>query len=240
MQLKEGPMSLRDLSVWFGLKPETISNSSKAAKEKKLQRLRLFCDYHMEGRRIYIDQVFIPEYTKAFDIFETNFDKEWGYIIDDKTHQLSWQYKTRVDTCSRVAEAIQYKHPEARQVKKSTASSYVCKVRTDLYGRIYKEESGKKGCCQIVYLNENEDGLLTDEQIEILNKCRAEAYKDVNEQRYKLDEARAMGEMTKKEWQKAIGEVNTEEAYNTFQALLYEKLGFIPTRRTQLIENAWP
>lgn len=238
MQLKQGYMTLKDLSVWFGLKPETISNGSKSAREKKLQRLYLFCDYHMEGKRIYIDEVFIPEYTKAFDIFESNFDKEWGYIIDKENHQMSWQHEARVDSCARVAKAIQYKHPEARQVKETTASSYVCKVKKEGYGRTYKDEHGKKGYCQIVYLNQDESGLLSEKQMEILNECRAEAYKDVNEQRYKIDESRAIGEITKKEWQEAMGEVNTEEAYANFQDLLYERLGFIPIRRTQLIDSA--
>lgn len=239
MQLKKGYITLKELSVWFGLKPETLPNSKKATKEKKLQKLHLFCDYHLEGRRIYIDEVFIPEYTKAFDVFEENFDKEWGYIVDKNTHQISWQHEARVDSCKRVAKAIQYKHPEARQVKETTASSYVSKVKTGQYGRTYKEEEGPKGYCQIVYLNKEEDGLLSDVEMEILKECRAEAYKDVNEQRYKLDEARAIGELSKKEWQEAIGEVDTEEAYNAFQQLQYEKLGFIPTRRTQLVDKAF-
>lgn len=41
-----------------------------------------------------------------------------------------------------------------------------------------------KGYCQIVYLNENESGVLDTEQMKILNNCRAEVYQEVNEQRY--------------------------------------------------------
>lgn len=237
MLLKGGYMTLKDLSAWFGLKPETISNGSKTAREKKLQKLTLFCDYHLDGKRIYIDKVFIPEYTKAFDVINNNFDKEWGYIVDKENHKLSWQYETRVDSCTRVAKAIQYKHPEAKQIKETTAISYTCQAKKERYGRTYKDEVGLKGYCQIVYLNQDKSGLLNDKQIEILNECRAEAYKDVNEQRYKIDEAKAIGEITKKEWQEAMGEVNTEEAYANFQDLLYEKLGFIPIRRTQLVDN---
>lgn len=106
MQLKEGPMSFRELSVWFGLKPDTITKSTKSAREKKLQRLKLFCDYHLEDKKIIIDRVIIPEYTKSYDIIDENFDDEWGYIVDSKTHEMSWQYKARVDTCARVARAI--------------------------------------------------------------------------------------------------------------------------------------
>lgn len=237
MQLTEGPMTLRDLSIWFGLKPDTLAKSRSTTKEKKFQKLRLFCDFHFEGKKLIIDEVFIPEYTKAFSVFEEEFPKEWGYIVDEKTHKLGWQHTARVDSCNRVAQSIQYKHPEARQVKTTTASSYVSKVKTELYGRTYKEECGTKGYCQIVYLNKDESGLLSNEQMKILEECRIEAYKDVNEQRYKLDEARAMGEITKAKWQKAIGEVDAEEAYSFFQALQFDRLGFIPVRRTQLIDD---
>lgn len=43
------------------------------AKEKKLQKLKLFCDYHLENRKIIIDRVYIPEYAKAFKVFEQHF-----------------------------------------------------------------------------------------------------------------------------------------------------------------------
>lgn len=237
MQLKEGFMNIKDLSIWFGLKPDTISKSTKQAREKKLQKLYLFCDYHMEGKKIHIDKVFIPEYTKAFDIFEEKFCDEWGYIVDKENHKMSWQYEAKVDTCARVAKAIQYKYPEARQVAEKTAASYTNKVKTNLYGRTYKEETGPKGYCQIVYLNEEEDGLLSDEQIKVLKECRNEAYAEINEQRYKLDEALAIREISRKEYQEAQGEIDTAKAYNKFQELLYERLGFIPIRRTQLIDG---
>lgn len=239
MWLKEGPMTLRELSMWFGLKPDTISKSSKQAKEKKLQKLHLFCDYHLEGKKIIIDRVIIPEYTKAFDVFEEKFEDEWGYIVDKSTHAMSWQYEARVDTCRRVSKAIQYKYPEARQVAENTAAGYVSKVKSSFYGPTYKDEKGSKGYCQIVYLNENGTGLLSDEQMEILKSCRSEAYQDVNEQRYKLDEALAIREISKKEWQEAQGEIDTVNAYNKFQELLYNKLGFIPERRTQLLNSAF-
>ena len=35
--LQEGPMTLKDLSIWFGLAPSAISNSKPKTKEKKLR-----------------------------------------------------------------------------------------------------------------------------------------------------------------------------------------------------------
>lgn len=239
MQLKEGPMNFRELSVWFGLKPDTITKGSKSAKEKKLQRLKNFCDYHLEDRKIIIDRVIIPEYAKSYDVIDEYFDDEWGYIVNPETHKMSWQYKARVDTCTRVARAIQRKHPEARQVSEKTASAYACHVRTKGYGPTYKDVKGEKGYCEIVYLNEDETGLLSDEQMKIMHECRQEAYREVDEMRFKLDEAYHMKEITKEEWQKEIGEIDTKEAYCDMQELLYEKLGFIPQKRTRLFDDAF-
>lgn len=237
MELKEGLITLRDLSVWFGLKPDTITKSTKTAREKKLQKLHLFCDYHMEGKKIYIDKVFIPEYTKALDVFEEKFCDEWGYIVDKSTHSMSWQYEAKVDTCARVAKAIRYKYPEARQVAENTAAKYTNKVKINLYGTSCYEKVGPKGYSKIVYLNENEDGLLSDEQMGILRQCREEAYADINEQRYKLDESWAIGEISRKEYKEAQGNIDTSKAYHKFEELMYERLGFIPTRRTQLVDK---
>ena len=39
LELHEGKMTLRELSEWFGLKPDTINKGSKAAREKKLKIL---------------------------------------------------------------------------------------------------------------------------------------------------------------------------------------------------------
>ena len=39
MELKEGYMSLRDLSLWFGLKPDTFKNSRSETKEKRFKIL---------------------------------------------------------------------------------------------------------------------------------------------------------------------------------------------------------
>lgn len=239
MQLKEGPMSYRELSMWFGLKPDTITSGTKSAREKKLQKLSLFCDYHLEGKKIIVDRVMIPEYTKALDVFEEKFSEEWGYVVDPETHKMSWQHKARVDTCARVAKAIQRKYPEARQVAERTAATYTNKIRTNKYGPTYKDVPGTDGYCQMVYLNQDRSGLLTAEQMEIMKQCRKEAYKEIDEQRFKVDEAFHSGEISKSEWKEIMGEIDTSEAYCTMQELLYERLGFVPEKRTQLLDNAF-
>lgn len=236
-ELKEGPITLRELSNWFGLQPDAISKGTQAAKEKKFEKLKLFCDYHLEGKKIIIDEVFIPKYSKDLEIIEDEFEYEWGCVIDQETKRPNWQHKARIDTTDRVGEGIQYKY--LRDVQPEVAN-YVSRIKTKWYGRPHKQERGTKGSCRVVYLNQDESGLLPEAQMEIMRQCRLEAYSDVNEQRYKIDEARIAGEINEKEWREAMGEVDTEGAYVRFQSLLLERLGFVPARRLQLIDEEMP
>jgi hypothetical protein len=97
-ELKEGRMTYRELSVWFGMKPDSLSKNPKT-KKKKMEILKRFADYHVEGRCLYIDAIKIPEFSKAYDIIEENFD-------------IEWHKKPKIDTCARVGGIIYAKHPE--------------------------------------------------------------------------------------------------------------------------------
>ena len=44
IQLKEGKITLKELAEWFGVAESTMWRS----KEKKLQQLKVFADYHLE------------------------------------------------------------------------------------------------------------------------------------------------------------------------------------------------
>lgn len=228
-------MTLRQLSVWFGLKPDTISKGSASAKEKKLKKLTLFCDYHIENKKLIIDRVKIPEYTTAYDIVKEKLPLEWGYVVDPKTHEMSWQYTERVDTCMRVGKSIWSKYPEARQVSKETVVGYSCAARTELYGSAYKHEAGEKGNCYYVYLNQDESGLLSEAEMDIFQNCRTEAYQEIDARRFQLDEARIEGEITLEQWKKEMGEIDSMDAYQNMQELLYERLGYIPVKRTKIV-----
>ena len=57
LELQEGKLTLRELSLWFGLAPTTISNGSTKSKEKKFNILKGYAVYHFEGRNIIIDKV---------------------------------------------------------------------------------------------------------------------------------------------------------------------------------------
>ena len=115
MELKEGKMAIKDLSVWFGLKPETISKGQKSAREKKFEILKSYADYHFEGRSLIIDKVYYPTYTKAFEIIEEEVPKRWGIIKTKDNKLVNEKFtKLRIDTCSRVGSEIYYNVPEVK------------------------------------------------------------------------------------------------------------------------------
>lgn len=240
MQLKQGPISYRDLSLWFGLKPDTFAKSRPETKQKKLNKLKNFCDFHIDGKKIVIDRVYIPEYSKAYDIIEENFTKEWGLVIDPNTYAANWQKEAKVDSVTRVGKAMHRKYPEVKQVAESSAISYTGKVKREKVGRNCINEHGKEGSCRIVYLNEDHSGLLSKEQMQILQQCSQEAYADVGAQIRKIDEGYAMREITAEEAKKFKGEIDTSSSYEAYQQLLLERLGFIPKKLTQIEwENDW-
>lgn len=53
-QLKLGKMTMRELSTWFGLKPDSLSKHPNA-KEKRLKALTGYANYHFEGKTLIID-----------------------------------------------------------------------------------------------------------------------------------------------------------------------------------------
>lgn len=78
-------MLIKDLSIWFGLKPETFSNARKSTREKRFKTLSGYADYHLEGKKLYIEKVYIPEYCPAMTIAEEEFEKNWGLVVDRET-----------------------------------------------------------------------------------------------------------------------------------------------------------
>ena len=59
MELHLGKMTLKELSEWFGLKPETLGKSSNTARAKKFEILKAYADYHLEEGKVFIDKIHI-------------------------------------------------------------------------------------------------------------------------------------------------------------------------------------
>lgn len=240
MELKEGYMSLKDLSIWFGLKPETLGKARASTKEKRLKILEAFADYHFEGKRLYIDKVIIPKYSKALEIIEEEMPKCWGKVRGKNKKLVSPKLaEMKVDTCARVGCEIFYNNPEVNsQISLETTRIYTNKIKIKNYGRSYlQNDYGEKGHSEYVWLNITETDLLPEDQLTILKQCAAEAYQDTSLIIAEIEDDYKHHNITKEERDKALGEINTGDAYERFQKLTISKLGFMPIKRTRLYDD---
>lgn len=232
-------MTIRDLSIWFGLKPETISKSLKSTRDKKFEILKNYADYHFEGRSLIIDKVYYPIYTKAFEIIEEEVPKRWGIIKDRDNKLINEKFtKLRIDTCTRVGSDIYYNVPEVKaQINLNTTKSYTNKVKRKQYGRNYVEESGTRGHSEYVWLNEAEDDLLPEDQLKIVRECAQIAYGDPSLRIANIDEELKKGHISQEERNKAVGEIQTMNCFDCFQEMVIDRLGFYPKKRTMLVDE---
>ena len=60
MELKPGRYSLKSLSEYFGVAYSTMRNTHK----KRLKELEKVCKYHLNGKEIIIDEVFVKDFCK--------------------------------------------------------------------------------------------------------------------------------------------------------------------------------
>lgn len=243
--LQEGPMTLKDLSIWFGLAPGSISNATKKTKEKKFKILETFADFHFEGRKLIIDKVKIPVYKKAYLIIEEEFPKHWGKVpMPNDSHLINDTLKKqRIDTCSRVGKSIYYHNPEVnKQISLNTTKTYTNKVKVKLYGHNYLDDHGTHGFSKYIWMNENGTAPLSAENLKTLNQCAQDAYGPIGPKIAVIDDEFKKGNLTKEERDAAVGALNTMDSYDIFINNLINTLGFIPEKRTQLIDNdisAW-
>lgn len=238
-ELQEGKLTLRELSLWLGLAPTTISNGSAKAKEKKFQILKGYADYHFEGRNIIIDKVHCAVYSKARAIVEKEFPKKWGIILDENDKVYPILKQERIDTCTRVGKNIYYTCPEvSAQISEKTTIQYVGAVKREQYGRCHIKEEGTKGYCEYVYMNQDGTAPLNTEELAIVTKCAQEAY-NLDLPTAMIDEEYHKGKISKQERDEAIAGLAGEDKYDCFVELVIERLGYMPEKRTRLIDNVF-
>lgn len=230
-------MKIKDLSVWFGLKPETLAKAKPKAREKKFQILKGFADYHFEGKKLIIDKVKIPEYSKAYDFIDTHYMDEWGKIIDKVNCQIDTIcYNQKIDTCARVGDTLYYKYPEVgTQIKKETARAYTNTAKRKDWGCNHIEnDKGEKGTSQYIWVNQEGHHLNADE-LRKIKECSHKAYGIIDDKIALYDSAYRDGYMTKQERDEAVAGINTDECYDKFIEYVVEEFGYFPDKRTQLV-----
>lgn len=238
LELQEGKLLLTELSRWFGLASTTLGKSSPKAKEKKLKTLSTYADYHFEGRTIIIDKVHCPVYSKARAIVEKEFPKKWGIILDENDKAYPVLKKERIDTCTRVGKDIYYTCPEvSAQISEKTTISYVGAVKRKQYGRCHIKEEGTKGYCEYIYVNQEGTAPLSAEDLAIVKKCAQDVY-NLDLATAMIDEEYHKGKLTKQERDEAIADLTDDESkYDLYKELVIERLGYMPEKRTRLIDN---
>lgn len=238
MELQKGKMSIKNLSIWFGLKPDTLGKARPQTKQKKYELLKTFADYHFEGKTLIIDRVIIPEYNKALNIIEEEFPKRWGIIKDDNGRVVETLKKQRLDTCARVGTDIWYDIPEVKnQIQLRTAKNYTNAVKVKRYGHNYLDDFGSHGYSESVWMNEDNTRPLNDEENKIVSECARLAYGPVSDKIAKIDDDMKKGLITKEERDDLVGGLDTMDNYDYFIELVIDKLGFKPDKRTQLIDT---
>lgn len=235
MILKEGKITLKELSEWFGLAPNGLTKNPKS-KAKKFEILKSYADYHFEGKVLYIDKVYIEEYSKAYPKIKTEYRKRWGMAKDDKG-QINQEMKiNHIDTCARVGSDIWYNNPDIKaQISLPTAKRYVNRAKVEDFGHNYLDDKGAIGSSRSVQMDEDGKKVLDENQLEIVRWCRQTAYAELSNQIAEIDELYHSGEISKKERDEAVGAIDTKQQYDKYIDLLIEKLGFVPEKRTQLV-----
>ena len=74
MKLKEGKMSTRELSEWFGIAYSTYRKKSLSL----LEELKYFCDYEKYYGGVEIKHVYISKYVKNKENITYGFDDKYA------------------------------------------------------------------------------------------------------------------------------------------------------------------
>ena len=236
-ELKKGPITLKELSEWFGLKPETISRSTKKAREKKFEKLKGFCKYHFDGKKIIIDEVITPKYSKALELIEKEYYGIWGEGINP------YHKKNKVDTSTRIGRELWYRFPELQsQITEQTSVNYANKAKIKDFGSLYRHTRGKLGSCEFVWFNPQTNNPLTEEELKIMDECIKEAYESLNRILVAFEQDARNGFFTIEEYDEIKAKIDSKFYYDKYIDLVFGALNFIPIKKTKLIKDgkgAW-
>lgn len=132
MELYEGmELTLKDLADWFGIKVESLWVKNR--RQKKLETLYHYADYHIiytgkdnqRIKKIVIDKVFVPTYTKNLERAEIKFAE----FLSSKDYLVTGTQMGRA-----VHESDEILN---RTIKESTSINYATRTTMLWYGRLY-------------------------------------------------------------------------------------------------------
>lgn len=225
MELKLGKMTQKELAEWFGITHNSFRTNPKT-KANKLELLKTYADYHIEGRSVVIDRIIIPEYSKAYHKIEELFESTWN--------------ANGIDSCARVGKQIYQTNKEvSSQIQLKTTQAYTGSIKRKWYGRNHMDEEGEKGISKYTWakLEKGEVVPVSVEEAQIIKACSEEVYgKQLGERSAFLHTALKAGEISQEEFKDGMACVK-DECYIEFIDLVEARLGFIPSRLSQLIKT---
>lgn len=211
-ELTTGKKSNKELAAWFDITPNSFSRN----KEIKLKELERFAEFHLEGKKIVIDKVLCPYYSKqgsrAFEMIKNKIDETWS--------------EDGLDSCSRVGQALERKLP--LNLASKTIYKYTIESRNELYGHPNKER-GSIGSCVSLLCKKVGDGpnakyyKFTPEEEYIKDELIKKYYGNTTEKQALVKSMIDTGEITKEEgWEVLESLTNNVFTNNTFMEFLTE------------------
>lgn len=79
---------------------------------------------------------------------------------------------------------------------------------------------------------------MSPEELAIVKQCSQEAY-NLDLQTAMIDEDYHKGKISKQERDEAISELVTDDKYDKYVRLVVTRLGYMPDKRTKIIDNAF-
>lgn len=212
MQLTVGKILNKDLAEWMGVTANTFNKS----KDKYLEELKLFAVYHLEGKKVVIDEVLNPVYSKQgsknYQLVKKEVDKVWS--------------KDGLDSCSRVGLRIEDKLKGSVELSHNTIYNYTRQSRDELYGKPF-QEAGKLGSCKYLWCKKEGEGidteyrLLNEEEEEIKQNLIKKYFGDATEKQIIVQGMVELGEIKKEEAWDVLQELTGMHG-NNFMAFLNE------------------
>lgn len=230
MVLKEGKYLNKDLAEWFGITP----NSFNKQKDKKLEELKNFAQFHLDGKRVVIDKVFIEEYSKqgsqAYQQVRDKIDEVWD--------------ESGLDSCSRVGSEIYevLSEDECFKLTEGSVYQYTIRGRNELYGKPFMD-GGSMGNCKYLWCKkDNETGtyhFLTEEEQAIKQKLQTKYFGDATEKQILVKAMVEAGEITKEDAWDVLEEMTNMRTGNFMMFLkeLQAELGCQVVKGTYIERN---
>ena len=219
MKLIPGKISNKALAEWFGI----TANSFSKNKDKKLEELNNFAQYHIdEKNHIIIDAVYNDTYIKnGSDAYQK---------VRDKVDEV-WDY-SGLDSCSRVGNEIYEILTEEDKnfaLQSSTVYNYTIKGRNELYGKPFMS-GGRLGNCVYLWCKRRDDGgysMLTEEEQKIKQQLQTKYFGDATEKQVLVKAMVETGELSKEEAWDVLEEMTNMRTGNFLMFLreLESKIG---------------